>query len=527
MSTYTFFKGRGGRSILKFIIMMTVMTMFMACISVTAQAKPKLSTKKITLMSGKTKTVKLKGAKGAVTWVSSNENVATVSKTGKKVKITAVGAGKAKIIARNNGKSYKITVKVNGVKYPGNRVPIGKAVKLKVSGIGKRITWKSSNPGVVSVNKKTGVITANRMGVAKITAKGSKGKATITLNITIDNPVYTAPSNPPTGGSGSSGSSGGTSSGTGSGSGSGTGTSGSGSTYTPPTAPSYPIVSNNPKYHYQITVLNSGTVDGHESVIYNDSKLVGGGGGDAIQRGALLYIKTDAPAPDSLGGGGTWRSPYTFLIDGKYPGLGSGNFLTVYPMANAHYDSNGRAVGGDIVIIKVKTPGVHTIEIVEDVDNSGWDGSNYILKSYTKTGVSIKINYHDYDAEREQWVAETVSKYTSSGMTDRQKAESLRAYFLSDRFHHYQIAFDNGGTGGDSRFISYMNFTPFWVSGIGDCIESNMMFQRTLQKAGVTCKPSGNGSHAYTLVYLDNEWVKMDVSKSNLMMNKEDLIYVN
>ena len=120
MSTYTFFKGRAKSSFLKFIIMMMIMTMFMTCSSITAQAKPKLSTKKVTLMSGKKKTVKLKGAKGDITWTSSNENVATVSKSGKKVKITATGAGKAKIIARNKGKSYKVTVKVNGVKNPGN-----------------------------------------------------------------------------------------------------------------------------------------------------------------------------------------------------------------------------------------------------------------------------------------------------------------------------------------------------------------------------------------------------------------------
>ena len=495
------------RILLSAVILMLVLTCFPAI----AQAKPKLSTKKLTMMSGKKKTVKLRGAKGTTTWTSSNTNVATVSQKGSKVKIIAVGAGKAKIVARNNGKNYKVTVKVKGVKHPGNNVPIGKAVKLKTSGIGKKITWKSSNPGVVSVNKKTGVITANRTGTVMITAKGTKGKATITLNITADNPVYTTPSNPSTGGSSS-------------GTGTGSGTSGGGSTDTP--TPSYPIVSNNPKYHYQITVLNSGTVDGHESVIYNDPKQVAGGGGAAIHRCALLYIKTDAPAPYSLDGGGTWRSPaYTFLIDGEYA---TGNQLTVYPMANAHYESNGRAVGGDIVMVKAKTPGIHTVEIVEDIDFS-WDGylAKDVLKSYTKTGVSVKINYHDYDAEQEQWVAATVAKYTSSGMTDRQKAESLRAYFLSDRFHHYNIVHESDGSGGDTRFISYINFTSFWVSGIGDCIESNHMFQRTLEKAGVTYKPAGSGSHAYTLVYLDNEWVKMDVSKSNLHLFIDELNFIN
>lgn len=520
MRTRGFFMGRNKSSFLKFIIMMMIMTMFMACSSVTAQAKPKLSTKKVTLMSGKTKTVKIKGAKGTVTWTSSNENVATVSKSGKKVKITATGAGKAKIVALNNSKSYKVTVKVKGIKNPGNNIPIGKSVKLKTSGIGKKITWKSSNAGVISVNKKTGVITVNRPGTAKITAKGSKGKATVTLNIPAGNPSYVKPSNPSTGGTGG---------------GSSSSQSGSGddlpyNTYEEylewlkEREASYPVVSTNSKYHYQITVLNDGTVDGHNSVIYNDPTFSFGGGSDAIQRGALLYIKTDAPAPYSLGGGGTWRSPaYDFLVDGEYmPGL------TVYPMANAHYESNGRAVGGDIVIIKAETPGVHTIEIAEDVVFE-WDEylAKNVLKSYTKTGVSIKINFHDYDAECDQWVAETVAKYTSPGMTDREKAESLRKYFLSDRFHHYQIVTDRDGLNPTTHFISYINFTPFWISGIGDCTESNGMFIRTLEKAGVTCKGAGRGTHMYTLVYLDNEWVNMDVSKSNLNLWYDGIKYIN
>ena len=471
-------------------------------------------------MSGKKKTVKIKGAKGDITWTSSNENVATVSKSGKKVKITATGAGKAKIIARNKGKSYKVTVKVNGVKNPGNSIAIGRSVKLKTSGIGKRITWKSSNSGIVSINKKTGVIVANRPGRVKITAKGRKGKATITLTIPANAPVNPKPSNPSTGGTGG-----------------GSSSSQSGSEDNLPyntyeeylewleqERSKYPIVSNNPKYHYDITVLNDGTVDGHDSVIYNNPNLE-----DTVHLGALLYIKTDAPTSYCYIQPGIENKPtYTFLIDGEYCKDASINY--VHPMTNAHYESNGRAVGGDIVRINVKTPGVHTIEIVEDLDNSIWDGEalTYHLKSYTKTGVSIKINFHDYDAEREQWVAETVAKYTSPEMTDRQKAEALRAYFLSNRFHHYQIVTDrNGIEPSSTHYISYINFTPFWVSGIGDCIESNRMFQSTLEKAGVTYKGAGRGSHAYTLVYLDGEWVNMDVAKGPYNLFYDMLTYVN
>ena len=526
MRTRSFLKGRDRGSFLKFIIMMMVLTMFMACSTVTAHAKPKLSTKKVTLISGKKKTVKLKGAKGTVTWTSSNENVATVSKKGKKVKITATGAGKAKIIARNKGKNYKITVKVKGVRNPGNNIPIGKSVRLKASGIGKVTAWTSNNTGIVSVNKKTGVITVNRPGSAKITAKGSKGRATIVLNIPANNPVYVNPSNPSSGGSGTSGS--GSSGGT-----SAEGSSGtiSGGTYTPPASPSYPIVSNNPKYHYEIQVLNSGTVDGHESAVFNDSDMIAGASYEAIQRGVLLYIKTDAPGPVSSVGGSSWvNSAYTFLIDGKYLTKDS-LYLVSSTMQNAHYESSGRPVGGDFVIVKTRTPGTHTIEIVEDLDNSIWDGETltYHLKSYTKTGVSIKINFHDYNAEYDRWAAEIAAKYTSAGMTDREKAEALRNYFLkSDKYHHYQVVHEADGSGGDTRYISYINFTPFFVSGIGDCIEANDAYQKTLEKAGLTnYKWASKGSHRYTMVYLDGEWVNMDVAKSNLNLYRQNIKYIN
>lgn len=509
MSTNIIFKREGKGFAAKVLFAMLIMTLFLACTAFTAQAATKLSTKKITMVSGKTKKVSLKGAKGNTVWASSNERVATVAKSGSKVKVTATGAGKAKITATNGGRQYTLTVKVNGVNNPGTLKP-GKTVSLKAKKIGKKIKWTSSNPKVASVDKKSGRVSALKSGTAKITAKGTKGKAAVVIVVKADgSAAYNGAANKPGSPSAPSSTNGGNS-----------------STPSSPSSQTYPVVSNKPKYHYEITVLNNGIVDGHESVIYNDPKQVSGGGGDAIQRGALLYIKTDAPAPYSLEGGGSWRSPaYTFLIDGKYA---TGNQLTAYPMANAHYESNGRAVGGDIVIIKAKTPGIHTIEIVEDIDFS-WDGylADDVLKSYTKTGVSIKINYHDYDAERDQWVAETVAKYTSPGMTDRQKAEALRKYFLSDRFHHYQIATDRNGLNGTSRYISYINYTPFWISGIGDCIESNSMFQRTLEKAGVTYKGAGSGTHFYTLVYLDGEWVNMDVAKSNLHLFIDELKFIN
>ena len=63
---------------------------------------------------------------------------------------------------------------------------VGQTYKLKVKGIKGKTKWKSSNKAVVSVSK--GVITANRKGTAKITAK-VKGKK-LTCKVTVKDNVF-------------------------------------------------------------------------------------------------------------------------------------------------------------------------------------------------------------------------------------------------------------------------------------------------------------------------------------------------
>lgn len=61
-------------------------------------------------------------------------------------------------------------------------ITIDQKAKLKVKGTKKKATWKSSNPKVVSVNKK-GEITAKAFGTAKITAKVAKKKLTCIVKV--------------------------------------------------------------------------------------------------------------------------------------------------------------------------------------------------------------------------------------------------------------------------------------------------------------------------------------------------------
>ena len=75
-----------------------------ASIPTTSYAATKLSKKTANIKVGKSKTLKLKGASGKVTWKSSKKSVATVSSKGV---VKAKKAGIATITATNRGKSYK------------------------------------------------------------------------------------------------------------------------------------------------------------------------------------------------------------------------------------------------------------------------------------------------------------------------------------------------------------------------------------------------------------------------------------
>lgn len=76
---------------------------------VNAKAKAKISSKKITLTVGQSKTLKVKNIKKKVKWSSSKKAVATVSKKGK---VVAKKAGSATITAKVGKKKYKCKVTV-------------------------------------------------------------------------------------------------------------------------------------------------------------------------------------------------------------------------------------------------------------------------------------------------------------------------------------------------------------------------------------------------------------------------------
>ncbi|MEH7226712.1 Ig-like domain-containing protein, partial [Bacillus sp. JJ1566] len=138
-----------------------------------------------------------------VLWSSTNEKVATVDQTGK---VTAISAGKAKIIATTEDKGLKaeseITVisSVTGIKVNKEEFRLNGTINetetliatvLPENATNKVIVWTTSNPTVATVSSE-GVVQAVGLGTAAITATTEEGgyKASANVRVTGDASFY-------------------------------------------------------------------------------------------------------------------------------------------------------------------------------------------------------------------------------------------------------------------------------------------------------------------------------------------------
>ena len=136
--------------------------------SMIAQAAT-LSSKKVTLIKDTKKTLKLSGAKGGVTWSTSNKSIATVSSKGV---VTAKSAGTATITATNKNQKYTCTVIVEAPKLSNTKLTVknGTTATLKLDGTTQTVKWSTSNKSIATVSSK-GVVTAKKVGSVTISAK--------------------------------------------------------------------------------------------------------------------------------------------------------------------------------------------------------------------------------------------------------------------------------------------------------------------------------------------------------------------
>ena len=166
----------------------------------------KLNNGTVTLTTGKTVALKAtvlpqNANNKAVSWISSNKKVATVSSAGI-VKAVGVGTATITVKAKDGSQkkaSCKVTVKpaISNIELSQTSVTMikGKSITLvaniKPNGISnKEITWTSSNPRIATVSS-TGVVKGIATGTATITVKdknNSKKKASCKITVAAPTP---------------------------------------------------------------------------------------------------------------------------------------------------------------------------------------------------------------------------------------------------------------------------------------------------------------------------------------------------
>lgn len=123
------------------------------------------------MIKGQSRTLKITGLKKGqkITWKSSNSKIVAVNKAGK---LQAKAKGSATITGTVSKRKYtcKVTVQAPKLNKTSVTLKTGQTYQLKLSGTNQKITWKSSNSKIVTVNK-TGKLFAKSAGNATITAQ--------------------------------------------------------------------------------------------------------------------------------------------------------------------------------------------------------------------------------------------------------------------------------------------------------------------------------------------------------------------
>ena len=135
------------------------------------EAAPRISSSKLTMIKGQSRTLKITGLKKGqkITWKSSNSKIVTVNIAGK---LQAKAIGSATITGTVSKRKYtcKVTVQAPKLNKTSITLKVGQTYQLKLSGTNQKITWKSSNSKIVTVNK-AGKLFAKSAGNATITAQ--------------------------------------------------------------------------------------------------------------------------------------------------------------------------------------------------------------------------------------------------------------------------------------------------------------------------------------------------------------------
>ena len=124
-------------------------------VNANAATKVTLSNTKITLKLGNTKVLKLKNAKGKVTWKTSNAKVVSIKKKdATSITLTPKKQGKVTITATNNKKTYTCKVnipKAKHIKWEDETVLLGRANTISFENVYTPIQWSIDNKKIASI----------------------------------------------------------------------------------------------------------------------------------------------------------------------------------------------------------------------------------------------------------------------------------------------------------------------------------------------------------------------------------------
>lgn len=127
-------------------------------VNANATTKVTLSNTKITLKLGNTKVLKLKNAKGKVTWNISNAKVVSIKKKdASSITLVPKKQGKVTITAKNNKKTYTCKVNVPKMKYDtwdDEKVMLGYINTVTISDVHSPIQWSIDDESIASIKTK-------------------------------------------------------------------------------------------------------------------------------------------------------------------------------------------------------------------------------------------------------------------------------------------------------------------------------------------------------------------------------------
>lgn len=173
-------------------------------------ASRKLSSTKVSVMTGEKHTITLKGVsskkKKSVKWKSNSKNlvVSYSKKDTRSATFYARKDGTYKVIATYGKKTYVAVVKASkkGMNVTSRTLNNGQKYKLKLKGVKGKAKWSSSKKSVVTVkaakNGKSAVITAKKPGSATITATVGKKKLVCVVKVNGTTAVVTPNPQPTT-----------------------------------------------------------------------------------------------------------------------------------------------------------------------------------------------------------------------------------------------------------------------------------------------------------------------------------------